>query len=165
MKKIIVLILLIFSVQGFAQINGNILKKVDYEELKSIIQNEDGKLYVVNFWATWCKPCIEELPSFMTVNDLYKDNPEYQMILVSLDHPRLLDTKVRKFIEKNKLDADVYLLDDKRDIMELLPLFDETWNGAIPSTFFYKNGKKLKFRPMQINRYELEDYILEYLEL
>lgn len=140
-----------------------ILKSVNYEELKSIIQKEDGKLYVVNFWATWCRPCIEELPHFMEVNELYKSDPNFKMILVSLDNVKAMDTKVKKFIENNHLNVDVYLLDDNKKMNEWIPATDKSWSGAIPATVFYKDKKKVHFKELQMTQYELEDIINDNL--
>lgn len=143
--------------------DSHVLKSVNYDELKSIIQKDDGKLYVVNFWATWCKPCIEELPHFMEVNELYKSDPKYKMILVSLDNVKTMDTKVKRFIESNHIDVDVYLLDDNKRMNEWIPAIDEKWSGAIPATVFYKNKKKIYFKELQMTQYELEDIINENL--
>lgn len=155
--------LLIFLLGCNAQEKENVLKAVNYDELKSVIQKEDGKLYVVNFWATWCKPCVEELPGFIAVNEQFKNDPNFKMILVSMDNRKLLDTKVKKFIQKNNIDADVYLLDDIKRMNEWIPATDETWSGAIPATVFYKNGKKILFRELQMTQYELEDIVNENL--
>lgn len=146
-----------------AQTEKHILKSVNYEELQSILQKDDGKLYVVNFWATWCKPCIEELPHFMEVNEIFKSDPNYKMILVSLDNVKAMDTKVKRFIENNDLNVDVYLLDDNKKMNEWIPATDETWSGAIPATVFYKNKKKVHFQEKQMTKYELEDVINENL--
>lgn len=162
MNKIIFTIVFCLFLSCNAQENFA-LKAVNYEELKSIIQKEDGKLYVVNFWATWCKPCIEELPYFMGVNELYKSEPNFKMILVSLDPVKTMDTKVKRFIENNNLKVDVYLLDDNKRMNEWIPDVDGSWSGAIPATVFYKNGKKVAFRELQLTKYELEDIIDENL--
>lgn len=146
-----------------AQSEDFVLKSVNYEELKSIMQKDDGKLYVVNFWATWCKPCIEELPHFMEVNELYKSDPNFKMILVSLDNRKALDTKVKRFIENNNLNVDVYLLDDNKRMNEWIPATDPKWTGAIPATIFYKNKKTVHFQEMQMTKYELEDIINDNL--
>lgn len=164
MKKIIILSFLGIFLSCNAQETENyVLKTVNYDELKSVIQKEDGKLYVVNFWATWCKPCIEELPAFMAVNEEFKDDPHFKMILVSMDSKKQLDTKVKKFIEKNNMNVDVYLLDDNKRMNEWIPATDPTWSGAIPATVFYKNGKKVHFKELEMTQFELEDIIEENL--
>lgn len=141
------------------QESTQVLKVVNYDELKSVIQKEDDILYVVNFWATWCKPCIEELPDFMEVNEEFKDHPNFKLILVSMDSKKQLDTKVKKFIEKNKITADVYLLDDNKRMNEWIPATDANWSGAIPATVMYKNGEKVFFKELKMTKYELEDLI------
>lgn len=164
MKKLLVILMtgLLIGCQAQEK-KENVLKAVNYDELKSIIQKEDGKLYVVNFWATWCKPCVEELPGFMVVNEKFKDNPNFQMILVSMDVKKQLETKVKSFIEKNNIGADVYLLDDNKRMNMWIPDVDPSWSGAIPATVFYKNGKKILFRELSMTQYELEDIINENL--
>lgn len=163
MKKILFLIITGFFLNGYGQEFQSVLKAVNYDELKSVIQKEDGKLYVVNFWATWCKPCIEELPAFMAVNEIFKDEPNFKMILVSMDSKTQLNTKVKKFIEKNNIDADVYLLDDLKRMNEWIPAIDPNWKGVIPATVLYKNGKKVFFKELQMTQYELEDLVNDNL--
>ena len=163
MKNLFFILTLGLFIGCQGQESQKVLKAVNYDELKPVIQKEDGVLYVVNFWATWCKPCIEELPEFMAVNERFKDNPNYKMILVSLDTKKVKDTKVKKFIEKNNLDVDVYLLDDIKRMNMWIPDVDTTWSGGIPATVFYKNGKKLGFRESQMTEFELEDMINENL--
>ncbi len=163
MKKIVFILMLGLICSCHAQESQAVLKAVNYDQLKSVIQKEDGKLYVVNFWATWCKPCIEELPDFMEVNEQFKNDPNFKMILVSMDNQKLLDTKVKKFIQNNNINVDVYLLDDIKRMNEWIPATDENWSGAIPATVFYKNGKKVKFHELQMTKYELEDIINENL--
>lgn len=136
-----------------------VLEIVNYDELKEIIHAEDDVLYVVNFWATWCKPCIDELPGFMEVNEIYKDEPKFKMILVSLDQARAIDSRVRKFINNNNISADVYILDDIKRMNEWIPDVDPSWSGAIPATVFYKNKKKVHFKELEMTKYELEDLI------
>jgi len=58
---------------------------VQYETLQAAYTKQDDVLYVVNFWATWCAPCVKELPDFMAVNQQFKDTDGYKMLLVSLD--------------------------------------------------------------------------------
>lgn len=164
MKKLILLLFILFSFNVFAQKSENKFQSVTFQELQKIIHQNDDVLYVVNFWATWCKPCIEEIPGFMEVNSIYNDNPNFKMIMVSLDSKRIMDTKVKKFIDKHNLDVDVYLLDEESHFTEWMPQIDDTWMGAIPATVLIKNGKKLFFKQFQITQYELEDLVVEGLE-
>lgn len=134
-----------------------------YEDLQAIINRKDDKLYVINFWATWCKPCIEELPGFMEVNETYKNKGNYEMILVSLDRAADFETKMKPFLASHNITTSVYLLDDNKRMNEWIPSFDPHWTGAIPATSFYKNGQKLDFKEASLNKKELEQLIKKYL--
>ena len=131
----------------------------DYNDLFSKFTKDDDKLYVVNYWATWCKPCIEELPGFMEVNNELKDNTNFKMILVSLDKATASETEVKDFIEKNNISTDVYLLSDNKRQMQWIPLVNERWSGAIPSTALYKNGKQVAFTEGTLTKEELKELI------
>jgi len=136
---------------------------VRFADLEAILQKNDDKLYVVNFWATWCKPCVMELPEFMEVNKAHQSNPRFKMILVSLDVAKDVETAVRPFLAKNKMSVDVYLLNDNKRMNEWIPAIDKNWSGAIPATVFYRNGKKLEFIENRMKKSELEQVINKYL--
>tara|TARA_B110000971_G_C19750995_1_gene381968 strand:+ start:286 stop:552 length:267 start_codon:yes stop_codon:yes gene_type:complete len=87
---------------------------VNFDELQKILSTKKDKLVVVNFWATWCSPCVAELPHFMEVNNEYADQDSYEMILVSLDKASDLETSVRKMIDKLNITTDAYILDDNK---------------------------------------------------
>lgn len=140
-----------------------VLKIVDFDELKTIINKKDDKLYLVNFWATWCKPCVAELPGFMEVNKIYRNNPHFKMILVSMDMAKDLNTAVKTFITKNNITPDVYLLDDNKRMNEWIPTIDTNWSGAIPATVFYRNGEKLEFIENVVEKEELVKLINRHL--
>lgn len=166
MKYFIIALLAIITLDGFAQQkanSGHEVKIVRFEELEKVLNKNDDKLYVVNFWATWCRPCVLELPEFMDVNKANRSNQHFKMILISLDMAKDAKTLVRPFLIKNKIDADVYLLDDNKRMNEWIPAIDKSWSGAIPATVFYKNGKKLEFIESQLNKKELEQIINKYL--
>ena len=141
----------------------NTVKIIKFEGLESVINKKDNVLYVINFWATWCKPCVMELPEFMEVNKVYRNNPQFKMILVSLDLAKEVDTEVNPFIKKNNMEVDVYLLDDNKRMNMWIPAIDKKWSGAIPATLFYRNGKKLYFRESKMKKNELEQIIIKYL--
>ena len=136
---------------------------VNYDQLKEIIEKNDDKLYVVNFWATWCRPCIEELPHFLEVSNAYENQAPFQMILVSLDKAELLETDVAQMITKLNIDNDVYLLDDNKRMNYWISAVDSTCSGAIPATVFYKNGQKMHFTEGQLTKEELTTIIQKHL--
>lgn len=135
---------------------------VKYEELEKRIQEEKNKLLVVNFWATTCAPCVKELPHFMEINKKYSENPNFKMILVSLD--RLVDKeRVIKFIKNKNLTAEVILLDDIKRMNTWIPRFEKNWDGNIPVTIFYKNSEKVHFNDGEMSKEDLESTIVKNL--
>lgn len=136
---------------------------VNYDELKSIVQKEDDKLYVVNFWATWCAPCVAELPDFLEVNNEFSGNGNYQMILVSLDNANDFEPRIKPFLLEKKIGTDVYLLNDNKRMNYWISDIDENWSGSIPATVIYKNGKKLFFREDTMDKETLRKTIKQLL--
>ncbi|OCA69411.1 thioredoxin [Chryseobacterium artocarpi] len=153
-------VLLFFSVCNAQQTDVSVLK---YEELEKRIQEEKGKILVVNFWATTCAPCVKELPHFMEINNKYKENANFKMILVSLD--RLVDKeRVLKFIKNKDLTAEVLLLDDIKSMNTWIPRFEKDWDGNIPVTLFYKSAEKVYFNDGEMSKEDLEKKITENLQ-
>jgi thiol-disulfide isomerase/thioredoxin len=140
-----------------------VIKYEDYQKL--ISKPGENVLYVVNFWATWCGPCVEELPDFMAVNNKLKGRKDFKMILVSLDNRRDLESELLPFLTKHKITADVYLLDDVKRMNYWMPRVDDKWSGSIPATVFYLNGKKLQFVEKQLHQPELLKIIKQYIKL
>lgn len=136
---------------------------VNYDQLANVFTKNDNVLYVVNFWATWCTPCVKELPDFMEVNAEFKNRENFKMILVSLDDSEAVDGSVKKIITEKKLDTKHYLLDDIKRMNEWIPAVDSGWSGSIPATLFIKNGKKLRFIPASLEKEELREIILDFI--
>ena len=117
------------------------VKKYTFNELKPLLEKNDGKTYVINFWATWCAPCVKELPYFEKLKKEYADK-NVEVLLVSLDFPKQVDKKLIPFINKNKLQSEVVLLDDVNEDIWIKAI-DESWSGALPATLIYnKNNRK-----------------------
>ncbi len=116
----------------------NEVTSLSYNELKPLLHKEGNKTYVVNFWATWCAPCIKELPYFEAINQ--KENVE--VLLVSLDFPKHKESRLLPFIKKNQLQSNVVLLDDSNENLWINAI-DSTWSGAIPATIIYNQNKRM----------------------
>jgi len=112
----------------------------DFEGLEPLLHIDNDTTYVINFWATWCRPCIKELPAFEKLNATY-NSQKVKVVLVSLDHPDILESKVVPFIEQREIKSSVVLLDDPY-ANDWIPKVDKTWSGAIPATIIYKGGKR-----------------------
>lgn len=113
----------------------------NFSELETLLNKNDDRTYVINFWATWCKPCVEEMPYFQELHDTYAEK-NLKVLLVSLDLPAELDTKLKPFIEKYKLTPQVVLLDDP-DENTWIPKVDNSWSGALPATLIYNKNKRV----------------------
>ncbi|WP_339611625.1 TlpA disulfide reductase family protein [uncultured Planktosalinus sp.] len=112
----------------------------DFDGFEPMLHKQDDITYIINFWATWCKPCIKELPYFEKINIAFKELG-VEVILVSLDFPEKLESQVQPFIEKHQLKSQVVLLDDV-DSNTWIPKVSESWSGAIPATLIYNRTQR-----------------------
>lgn len=118
-------------------LSAQTVPSLSYNELKPLLNQEGDKIYVVNFWATWCAPCIKELPYF----EVLDQREDVEVLLVSLDFPKHKESRLLPFIKKNKLQSKVVLLDDANEnywINDIHP----NWSGAIPATIVYNRHKR-----------------------
>jgi len=121
---------------------------------KEVFIAEEGELILVNFWATWCAPCIKELPYFEAINK--EDN--IRVVLVSLDFVELLETRLKPFIEKHQLGSDLYVLDDM-DANKWIDMVDPSWSGTIPATLLIKGDQKQFTAEEFASVQEIKDFI------
>ena len=135
--------------------------EVDYNGLEKVLNKQDNKTYVVNFWATWCAPCVKELPYFEKINKQYKDK-NVEVVLVSLDFPKHFDTKLKNFINEKQLQSELYALNDM-DSNYWIPKVNKDWSGAIPATLIY-NSKKREFFEQAFEYEELEKALNKFLK-
>lgn len=134
------------------------VKIVKYDQLEKIIDGKSDKLRVVNFWATWCGPCIKELPHFEKANI----NKDVEVILVSLDFIQD-ESKVRKFVGKKNLQSQVLLLNEK-DYDSYMGKVNTNWSGAIPATLFVTSSGKKHFYEKAFTGEELEEAINQFMD-
>ena len=154
MKKLIKIFILVFFLPALA--SAQTIEKWKIEQLERYIQASDKPL-IVNFWATFCKPCIEEIPYFQSLVKKY-DSAGIKLLLVSLDLKEAY-SKINSFAATHKFTAPiVYLNETNADIF--CPKIDEKWSGAIPASLFVNNQKGYrKFFEEQIPEAQLEEEI------
>ncbi len=150
-----IILLLIFSTTAFSQI-----PTVDFEQLEPRLTTSSDSVYVVNFWATWCVPCVKELPEFEKINQLYAEK-KVRVLLVSLDNPRHIESRVLPFIDEHDLKSEIILLDDPRS-SSWIPRVDDSWSGAIPATVIFNRNTR-SFYEQVFTYEELENAVISKL--
>jgi thiol-disulfide isomerase/thioredoxin len=156
MKKFLVILFLGLAFKAA----GQKLQLIKLKELQQIIEDRSDKIQVINFWATWCAPCVKELPLFEKLHS--EGNVNINVTLVSLDLD--LDPnpeKVYKFILRKKLQSRVLLLDEQNP-NSWIDKIDKNWSGALPATIVInqKTGQR-KFIEKELHEGDLEKYISE----
>jgi len=130
-------------------------------QLEARIRRAGDATLVINFWATWCKPCVEELPCFEELNARYAGE-NVQVVLVSLDFRSLIDKKLLPFLRTQNLQSEVVLFADQ-DANSWIPRIYAGWDGAIPATVVLR-GNKRSFNLGQFQEYaDLEAFVRPYL--
>ncbi|MEJ2004639.1 MAG: TlpA disulfide reductase family protein [Cyclobacteriaceae bacterium] len=151
------LIIMGFSSAVSAQQTASI---VSFEELQQRIEASEKPLTVINFWATWCAPCIKEMPHFEQV--FQNDPSNIDLVLVNLDFAEDVE-KVNNFIKKKDLKGDVLLLDNL-DYNSWIDKIHPSWSGAIPATLFVNTlTDERKFVEGEISEKELEEHLNEVI--
>lgn len=127
----------------------------NYTELAPLLETNSSKIKVVNFWAMWCVPCVKELPYFQ---ELAKNNPQIEVILISLDFPESIETELKPFLKERNINLKVVVLDDP-DSNNWINKIDPNWSGAIPFTIIFNNKKRAFFEQTFENSKDLENKI------
>jgi thiol-disulfide isomerase/thioredoxin len=143
-------------------VSGQKIEYLKIPELEKILNNSEDKLYVVNFWATWCAPCVSELPAFEKVAKEYSQT-KVRFLLVSLDFPSQIEKQLIPFLRKNKISLDVAIMMET-DANLWIDKVDPSWQGNIPSTLVLNNPKKIRyFQAEAIDEQGLRKLINSYL--
>ncbi|MEO9872279.1 TlpA family protein disulfide reductase [Ekhidna sp.] len=154
MKKIVLAFAILVSIQLSAQK----VEVIKFSELQDKILYTESELTVFNFWATWCAPCIKELPYF---DELESKNTNIKVYLVSIDFQNEVE-RVKKFVTKRALNSDVLFLDEK-DPDTYMSKVSQEWSGAIPATLFVTDLGKTYFHEKAFTKEELEKTVKKYL--
>lgn len=141
--------------------DGISVKAFDFNTFEPYLNMQNDTTYVVNFWATWCTPCIKELPYFEKLNSAYKDQ-KVKVLLVSLDLPKQAESRLIPFMRKKNLASEVVLLDDP-DANSWIEKVAFSWSGAIPATLIY-NKKSNKFYERTFTYEELEAEVKQLIK-
>ena len=114
---------------------------MSYREFEPHLLHANDTTYVLNFWATWCKPCLEELPLFEKLIPATA-NQSIKVLLVSMDFPKDIQKKLVPFVAERKLQRHVVALADM-DYNAWIDKVSTEWDGAIPFTLVYNKEKRV----------------------
>lgn len=125
-------------------------KVISFQEFEAMTASPSEKLRLYNFWATWCAPCVKEMPYF---EQAAKDFTDIELVFISMDDGRKPE-RVTAFMEKRNILSPVFLLDDV-DFNSWIDKVDPSWSGAIPATLFISSDGKRHFHEGEVDQEEL----------
>ena len=153
--------LIVFSVffLSFSAKAQDLITFQNFDELNAYIQSNSEKPLVINFWATWCAPCVKELPYFQK---LHQENPNVKVITVSLDFEKQVESKLKPFLKKkNYTFVTTYMADKKFN--NWISKIDENWSGSIPATWIINANKGIFVEQEFASFEELNQFVNESL--
>jgi peroxiredoxin len=137
------------------------LQTLDEAGLSKLVKNDTDKLLLVNVWATWCGPCVAELPEFVTANRMYRRR-NFQLVTISLDEPEQQADALKLLREKHVAATNYLSTVSNRD--RFADLLDKEWQGPVPYTLLIAPGGKIIYRHTnEIEPLELRRQIVEFL--
>jgi thiol-disulfide isomerase/thioredoxin len=152
-------ILALSAVNGYPQ---DIKPLENTNDLDAIKEGAKGNVLLLNFWASWCKPCVSEFPELVKLYKNYKDKG-FQLVFISLDDATDIDKAVKPFLEKQGVDFTTYYNKFAKP-EDLIDYIDKNWQGGIPSTYIYdKSGTKQTSILGTKNYEQFESEISKYL--
>jgi len=133
----------------------------DFAGIEPILSSSSDTTFVINFWATWCAPCVEELPYFEELTRSSLGTP-VKVILVSLDFRKQLVKRLLPFLDEHDIRSTVCVLDDPH-ANDWINKVDSGWSGAIPATLVFR-GQRREFREQSFTREELFQLVQSFTE-
>lgn len=134
-KLSVTFVLILWGLFANAQV-----KLLTLNELEARVAKGGDTIFVINFWATWCVPCVEELPYFEKLHAENRLKP-VKVLLMSLDFKSKLNSDVIPFVKKHQLQSEVFVVDES-DQQKLIDRIDKNWSGALPATLIINAAER-----------------------
>jgi thiol-disulfide isomerase/thioredoxin len=164
MRKILLTIFLVFALSSFLKtFSQEVLPLGTVKDIEQVKESKKGKVLLINFWATWCKPCVKEFPDLVKLYNDYKDKG-FDIVFISVDVPEEIEPKVVSFLNNQGVNFTTYYNSfDKPE--DLINYIDKNWEGAIPSTYIYDKDGNMTANILGSRNYEtFEKEILKNLD-
>jgi len=154
MRELVFLWLLIMMVFCSVSVKSQSVQLLKLDQLEQRFEKGKDTVYIVNFWASWCAPCLKELPHFKKLSQEIKSD-KVKVLLVSLDFKSKLKSAVVPITKRLKLKNEVYLLDEA-DQQQYIERINKEWSGALPATLLVNKTKnKRVFKEQEFTYPEL----------
>jgi thiol-disulfide isomerase/thioredoxin len=149
-------ILIILSLALLSNVSAQHVQLIKLDEINKRVDSGKDTVYVINLWATWCLPCLEELPHFEKLSSQHKNN-KLKVMLVSMDFRSKLESTVVPFVRKKTLKNEVFLFDETNQ-QEYIDRIDPSWSGALPATLIIHKSKRRFFE----KEFSYKELLTEY---
>ena len=160
--KVRLLLFLIIIFSSFTFCKAQQVQIIKWNTLEDLLNKKTDTTYVINFWATWCKGCVTELPYFIEQEKQLIDKP-FKFYFISLDFKKDFSTRLLPYLAKQNINSTVYLLDET-DYNSWIDKVDKRWGGGIPATVIYNaSAKKRDFYEQEFNADELSQTLKKYI--
>ena len=127
----------------------------DFNGVKKWLNKQTDSVYVINFWATWCSPCVKEFPFFEQLA-LENSSRNVKVLMINLDFPDQYEKRLIPFLQVRKSRLDVIMLDDPNQ-NEWISRVDSSWSGSLPATLIYSKGERIFLeKELTYNRHYIE---------
>ena len=137
-----------------------VLDTIDETGIQNLLKNDSKKLRLINVWATWCGPCVKELPDFMTINKMYRRR-DFELITISADKLGKAD-KALQILQKIRASNKNYIFNGD-DTYKMIDLIDKEWQGALPYTLLVEpNGKVIYQKQGAIDPAKMKTLIVDH---
>jgi len=139
---------------------GQDVQLIDREGIESLSWKSTDTTYVINFWATWCSPCVKEIEYFEALHASRGDT-KLKVVLVSLDFPNQMERRLVPFLEQKEISAPVRLMTDL-DYNAWIERVDSSWTGAIPATLIYNRDRRV-FLEQELTHEQLVTHVSQIM--
>ncbi|HID76384.1 MAG TPA: redoxin domain-containing protein [Planctomycetaceae bacterium] len=137
------------------------LEPIDKQGVAELVQNKSNRVRLINIWATWCGPCVAELPELVAIHRSYRRRP-FELITISADLPERKE-QVLKILTDEHVSSKNYIYGSD-DVYELIEVVDKQWSGALPYTLLIAPGGKVLYRQQdEIDPLAVRRAIVDYL--